>query len=372
MTSDRFDAVVAEYLHEIEQRLHGLPVVQRRELLGDLEAHILNERAERGVTTETELLHVLERLGSPDVLAAAAYEEAGLPQPTMPLPAVSVGSAPMPAAVPETGGQVFAGTVSFAANSRFSGRAERTAPVDTAEVAAMVAASVGPDPAAQAPASVAAAPGPEEPASASNLAAPASASASAAPVSATVSVAPAPASAPPAWVPPMPTPQAYVPPAPAAVIPPPDDLRRTRPGPFPPSGPGRPGRPFRPPASAPPPFVGGPPLAPPPMVRRPASGGTWMRALVAGVVALMFVLALGCLGGAFLLRSDVSDSGPAAVVPEPVAPFAPAEPADATEPTATEDAADPTATATATATEGAADPTTQSTAPAGAAVSTAD
>ncbi|WP_433299998.1 HAAS signaling domain-containing protein [Actinoplanes sp. CA-030573] len=69
--------VVAEYLHEVDQRLAGMPVLQRRELLADLAAHIASERAERNLATEGELIEVLERLGSPDVVAAAAHEEAG-------------------------------------------------------------------------------------------------------------------------------------------------------------------------------------------------------------------------------------------------------------------------------------------------------
>jgi uncharacterized membrane protein len=70
--------VVAEYLHEVDQRLAGLPVLQRRELLADLAAHIASERAERNLRTEGELIEVLERLGSPEVVAAAAHEEAGV------------------------------------------------------------------------------------------------------------------------------------------------------------------------------------------------------------------------------------------------------------------------------------------------------
>jgi hypothetical protein len=100
MTSDRTDNAVAEYLHELELRLTGLPVLQRRELLAEIEAHITTERAERGVTSESDLLDVLERLGSPEVVAAAAYEEAGMAEPVLsyagatraavrPLPAVA-------------------------------------------------------------------------------------------------------------------------------------------------------------------------------------------------------------------------------------------------------------------------------------------
>jgi len=73
----RENDVVAEYLREVDQRLAGIPVLQRRELLADLAAHIAAERAERNLTTEGEVIEVLERLGSPEVVAAAAHEEAG-------------------------------------------------------------------------------------------------------------------------------------------------------------------------------------------------------------------------------------------------------------------------------------------------------
>jgi uncharacterized membrane protein len=81
MSINKTDDAVSEYLHEVEARLGDLPLLQRRELLADLEAHIANERAERHVRSEGEVLEILERLGSPDVVAAAAYEEAGAPGP---------------------------------------------------------------------------------------------------------------------------------------------------------------------------------------------------------------------------------------------------------------------------------------------------
>jgi uncharacterized membrane protein len=77
--------VVAEYLHEVDLRLTGLPVLQRRELLADLAAHIATERTERNIQSEGELIEVLERLGSPEVVANAAYEEAGT-RPPRPAP----------------------------------------------------------------------------------------------------------------------------------------------------------------------------------------------------------------------------------------------------------------------------------------------
>nr|AEE65517.1 hypothetical protein [uncultured bacterium BAC AB649/1850] len=86
--------VVGEYLREVELRLSGLPLLQRRELLADLETHIAETRAERGDPGEAELIEILERLGSPEVVAAAAYEEAG--------PAAFRPAAPAPAAAPAT------------------------------------------------------------------------------------------------------------------------------------------------------------------------------------------------------------------------------------------------------------------------------
>jgi hypothetical protein len=83
MSSNRTEDAVAEYLHELELRLTGLPVLQRRELLAEISAHISSERLERGVSSESELLDLLERLGSPEVVAAAAYEEAGLGEPVL-------------------------------------------------------------------------------------------------------------------------------------------------------------------------------------------------------------------------------------------------------------------------------------------------
>jgi hypothetical protein len=71
--------VVAEYLREVELRLSGLPLLQRHELLADLSAHIETAR-QQGAYSDSEMIEVLQRLGSPEVVAAAAYWEAG-PQP---------------------------------------------------------------------------------------------------------------------------------------------------------------------------------------------------------------------------------------------------------------------------------------------------
>jgi uncharacterized membrane protein len=90
MSANKTD-VVGEYLREVELRLSGLPLLQRRELLADLETHIATARAERGAQSEGELIEILERLGSPEVVAAAAYEEAGPAR----APVVAPGLAPV-------------------------------------------------------------------------------------------------------------------------------------------------------------------------------------------------------------------------------------------------------------------------------------
>jgi len=86
MSSNKTDDAVSEYLREIELRLAALPLLQRRELLADLRAHIATERLERSANSEGEVLEILERLGGPEEVAAAAYDEAG-PQRTTIRPA---------------------------------------------------------------------------------------------------------------------------------------------------------------------------------------------------------------------------------------------------------------------------------------------
>jgi uncharacterized membrane protein len=76
MSGNMTDDAVSEYLREVERRVADLPVLQRRELLADLRAHIASERLERSANSEGEVLEILERLGSPEEVAAAAYAEA--------------------------------------------------------------------------------------------------------------------------------------------------------------------------------------------------------------------------------------------------------------------------------------------------------
>ena len=104
--------VVGEYLREIELRLSGLPVLQRHELLADLREHIDAAR-ERGAYSEGEIIEVLERLGSPEVVAAAAYREAGPPL-VMPPPEPPRAAPPAPSSGPNVWAWVLAAAGGFA------------------------------------------------------------------------------------------------------------------------------------------------------------------------------------------------------------------------------------------------------------------
>jgi hypothetical protein len=90
----RHTDVAAEYLAEVDRLLAGIPVLQRRELIADLRTHIETERAERNLS-EAELIDVLERLGSPEVVAAAAHDEAEAHRAAGPPPMVG-GFPPLP------------------------------------------------------------------------------------------------------------------------------------------------------------------------------------------------------------------------------------------------------------------------------------
>lgn len=91
MTRNDTDDTVAEYLAEVAKLVGDLPAIQRRELLTDLETHIAAERIDRNAGSPAEVLDILSRLGSPEVIAAAAREEAPAftaPGAAAPVPAV--------------------------------------------------------------------------------------------------------------------------------------------------------------------------------------------------------------------------------------------------------------------------------------------
>ena len=87
MTHNDTDTTVSEYLADVAHRVSDLPLLQRRELLADLESHIEAERIERNAESPGQLLEILERLGSPEEIAAAARAEAPAGASPPPVPA---------------------------------------------------------------------------------------------------------------------------------------------------------------------------------------------------------------------------------------------------------------------------------------------
>jgi hypothetical protein len=70
MTTMRRDPLVDDYLHRLEAAAAGLPRERRTELVEEIEQHI-GEALEDG-HDESTVRNVLERLGSPEEIAAAA------------------------------------------------------------------------------------------------------------------------------------------------------------------------------------------------------------------------------------------------------------------------------------------------------------
>ncbi len=68
------DRAVEEYLGRLEAELAGLPDERREELLDEIRGHIAEARAELRPDDETGVRTVLERLGEPADIAAAASD----------------------------------------------------------------------------------------------------------------------------------------------------------------------------------------------------------------------------------------------------------------------------------------------------------
>ena len=69
------DLIVEQYLRAVEKQLTGVPATQRTELLSDLSVHIDSSREALTEETEAQVRQILERLGSPETVAAAARQD---------------------------------------------------------------------------------------------------------------------------------------------------------------------------------------------------------------------------------------------------------------------------------------------------------
>jgi hypothetical protein len=79
------DELVAAYLARVERAASRLPAGRREELIGDLREHIEIARAESGAESEAEVRTILERLGDPESIVAAADTQTDLPRVTAPV-----------------------------------------------------------------------------------------------------------------------------------------------------------------------------------------------------------------------------------------------------------------------------------------------
>ncbi len=69
--------IVADYLRQLERASASLPRARRSELLAEIREHIDDALLEAGSADEVAVRNVLERLGSPDEIVAAAGPASG-------------------------------------------------------------------------------------------------------------------------------------------------------------------------------------------------------------------------------------------------------------------------------------------------------
>lgn len=79
MTTMQRDPLVDDYLRRLEAAAADLPRERRAELVGEIEEHVQAALAEAG-DDETAVRNVLERLGSPEEIAAAARPPEVVPE----------------------------------------------------------------------------------------------------------------------------------------------------------------------------------------------------------------------------------------------------------------------------------------------------
>jgi hypothetical protein len=72
MTTMRRDPLVDDYLRRLEAAAAGLPRERRAELVEEIEQHVDEALGEAGTDDESAVRNVLERLGAPEEIAAAA------------------------------------------------------------------------------------------------------------------------------------------------------------------------------------------------------------------------------------------------------------------------------------------------------------
>lgn len=75
MTTSTVDRLVADYLARLEAASAALPSDRRHELVEEIGSHIAAARADGAAADEAAVRTLLERLGQPEVIAAAAWDD---------------------------------------------------------------------------------------------------------------------------------------------------------------------------------------------------------------------------------------------------------------------------------------------------------
>src|ERR1039457_2489529 len=69
---------IGDYLAELDRAMTGVPAARREEIVRDIRAHIESEVADRVVRTDADLETLLDSLGQPADIAAAATGGEGI------------------------------------------------------------------------------------------------------------------------------------------------------------------------------------------------------------------------------------------------------------------------------------------------------
>src|SRR5262245_23470892 len=75
MTAISADRLVDGYLRRLEMELGDLPGARRREIIAEIRGHIADERIGMTGESEVDVMNLLDRLGDPAEIAAAARQD---------------------------------------------------------------------------------------------------------------------------------------------------------------------------------------------------------------------------------------------------------------------------------------------------------
>jgi uncharacterized membrane protein len=75
MSAPHADQLVSDYLERLDSALASVPAARREEILDEIAQHIADERSRLETESDTDLLNLLDRIGDPSEVAAAAGDE---------------------------------------------------------------------------------------------------------------------------------------------------------------------------------------------------------------------------------------------------------------------------------------------------------